>query len=92
MKGFWVTFTDGSQGYCEGSSEYDAAKIAEHFSGKKVGGGPYQDFTMKTLPYPANPVIWQFDHPIHGKCPTFCFRPKECAGKGSCPQNRSCTD
>lgn len=92
MQGFWITFTDGSQGYCEGSGEYDAKVIAEHFTKKTVGGGPWENFTMKPLPYPANPVIWQFEHPISGKCPAFCYRPKECAGKSSCPQNRACTE
>jgi len=92
MHGFWITFTDGSQGYCQGTSEYDAAKIAEKLTGKTVGGGPYRDFTMKPLPYPAEPVIWQLDHPVSGKCPAFCFRPKECAGHTSCPQRRSCTE
>ena len=92
MKGYWITFTDGSTGYCEGESEYDAVQIAEKLSGKKVGGGPYVDFTMKKLPYPATPIIWQFDHPVHGKCPDFCYRPTECAGHGSCPQNRACTE
>lgn len=92
MQGFWITFTDGTQGYCEGGSDYDAKMIAEKFSGKKVGGGEWKDFTMKPLPYPASPIIWQFDHPISGKCPAFCYRPKECAGKRSCPQNRACTE
>lgn len=92
MQGFWVTFTDGSNGYCEGGSEYDAAKIAEKLTGKKVGGGPYKDFTLKPLPYPANPVIWQLDHPVNGKCPAFCYKPKECAGRTSCPQRHSCTE
>jgi colicin import membrane protein len=27
------------------------------------------------LPYPANPIIWQFEHPINGKCPPFCHSP-----------------
>lgn len=92
MQGFWITFTDGSQGYCEGGSDYDAKKIAEKFTGKKVGGGEWKDFTMKPLPYPANPVIWQFDHPIYGKCPAFCYKPKECAGKSCCPQRHACTE
>lgn len=92
MKGFWITFTDGSQGYCEGSSDYDAKTIAEKLTGKTVGGGQYKDFTMKSLPYPAAPIIWQLNHPVNGKCPAFCFRPKECAGKSSCPQNRACTE
>lgn len=92
MNGYWITFTDGSTGYCEGVSEFDAAKIAEKLTGKTVGGGPYANFTMKPLPYPAAPVIWQLDHPVNGKCPAFCFRPRECAGKTSCPQSRACTE
>lgn len=92
MRGFWITFTDGSQGYCQGTSESDAARIAEKLTGKTVGGGPYRDFTMKPLPYPAEPVIWQLDHPVNGKCPAFCSRPKECAGHTSCPQRYSCTE
>ena len=92
MLGYWITFTDGTTGYCEGANEYDAAKIAEKITGKTVGGGPWKDFTMKRLPYPASPVIWQLDHPVNGKCPTFCFKPNQCAGKTACPQNYSCTE
>ena len=92
MQTFWVTFTDGSSGCCQGSSEYDAKIIAEKLTGKTVAGGQYQDIAAKRLPYPANPVIWMLDHPVYGKCPTFCFRPKECAGSSFCPQNRACND
>lgn len=92
MDGYWITFTDGSQGYCQGGSEYDAKTIAEKLTGKTVGGGPWKDFTMKRLPYPANPIIWQLDHPVNGKCPAFCTSPKQCAGKTSCPQRHSCTE
>ena len=92
MQGFWITFTDNSVGYCEGQNEYDAKVIAEKFSGKKVGGGEYKDFTMKRLPYPANPIIWQFDHPVRGKCPPFCHSPRKCAGKTSCPQSYACSE
>lgn len=92
MQGYWITFTDKTHGYCEGDSEYDAKCIAEKLTGKKVGGGEWRDFTMKRLPYPATPIIWQLDHPVSGKCPPFCFKPEQCAGSGSCPQNRSCTE
>lgn len=92
MKGYWITFTDGSSGYCEGVSEFDAKQIAEKLTGKTVGGGPWKDFTMKSLPYPAKPVIWQLDHPVTGKCPDFCHSPKQCAGKTACPQRYSCTE
>lgn len=92
MKGYWITFADGSTGYCQGGSEYDAKQIAEKLTGKKVGGGEWKDFTMKPLPYPANPVIWQLDHPVTGKCPAFCHSPKQCAGRTACPQRHSCTE
>lgn len=92
MKTFWITFTDGSQGCCQGSSEFDAKQIAEKLTGKKVGGGEYTDIAAKTLPYPATPIIWQFDHPVHGKCPAFCHDPKKCCGKTSCPKNYACSE
>jgi hypothetical protein len=92
MQGYWITFTDGSQGYCEGESDYDAKQIAEKFSGKKVGGGEWKDFTMNKLPYPANPIIWQYEHPISGKCPAFCHKPRQCQGRTVCPQSYSCTE
>lgn len=92
MTPYWITFTDGSKACCEGQNEFDAKQIAEKFTGKKVGGGEWKDFTMKRLPYPATPIIWQFEHPLHGKTPTFCCKPSQCAGRGSCPQNYSCTE
>lgn len=91
MQAYWLTFTDGSKGCCEGESEYDAKRIAEHLTGKTVAGGKYQDIVAEKLPYPAKPVIWQLDHPIHGKCPEFCYKPEECKGRGACPRNPSCT-
>ena len=92
MQGYWVTFIDGSNGYCEGESEYDCKQIAEHVSGKTVGGGPWRDFTMEKLPYPAKPVLWQFDHPVNGKCPPFCHSPNQCKGRTSCPQSYACSE
>lgn len=92
MRGFWLTFTDGSKGYCEGGNEYDAKRIAEHLTGKTVAGGKFKDIAAESLPYPANPVIWQLDHPVSGKCPAFCFRPEQCKGNTACPQNYSCTE
>jgi len=93
VNGYWITFTDGSKGYCEGQTPRDAVRIAEKLTGKTavVGDNKWAP-DLKTLPYPATPTIWQFDHPIDGKCPAFCFRPDQCAGCTSCPQNRSCTE
>jgi hypothetical protein len=90
MQAYWLTFTDGSEGCCEGENEYDAKVIAEKFTGKAVVGGKFRDFAVKTLPYPARPVIWQHDHPCNGKCPAFCHQPKQCAGKTACPRPHAC--
>ena len=98
MQGFWIKFTDGSGGYCQGANAFDAVQIAEKLTGKTVAvedenkWQPQKSNAVKTLPYPANPVIWQLDHPVSGKTPTFCIRPTQCAGHTSCPQNYSCTE
>ncbi len=92
MDGFWLTFTDGSNGYCEGANDFDAKRIAEKLTGKTVAGGKYKDIAAKRLPFPANPIIWQLDHPVNGKCPAFCYAPTKCAGKTSCPHSHACCD
>jgi hypothetical protein len=93
MQGYWLTFTDGTRGYCEGGGAYDAVQIAEKLTGKTVvaGDNKYQP-KLDMLPYPATPVIWQLDHPVHGKCPPFCYKPDQCKGNTACPQNYSCTE
>ena len=92
MKTFWLTFTDGSQGCCQGESDFDAKRIAEKLTGKTVKGGKYDNIDAKPLPYPAAPVIWQLDHPVVGKCPEFCYSPKQCAGRTSCPKSYACSE
>ena len=92
MTPWWLTFTDGSHGCCEGQNEYDAKRIAEKITGKKVAGGESKDIAAKRLPYPANPLIWQLDHPVTGKCPAFCHSPRQCQGRGSCPKNYACSE
>lgn len=93
MQGYWITFKDGTAGYCEGENAYDAAQIAETLTGKSpvVGDNKWKP-ELKTLPYPANPVIWQYDHPLHGKCPAFCHDPKACAGRTACPKSYACSE
>lgn len=94
MFGYWLKFTDGSHGYCQGENEFDAVQIAEKLSGKTVtdtGPNKYAP-KLKRLPYPAEPVIWQFDHPVFGKCPPFCYAPQQCAGRTSCPQRHACSE
>lgn len=54
MQGYWLKFTDGSAGYCEGQSAYDAVSIAEKLTGKTaiVGDNKWQP-KVDSLPYPA---------------------------------------
>mgnify|MGYP003652810864 CR=1 FL=1 len=94
MQGYWIEFTDGTKGYCEGQSTSDAVRIAEKLTKKTavVGGDNKYKPELNTLPYPARPIIWQFDHPVYGKCPAFCYRPDQCKGKTACPNNRACDD
>ncbi len=91
MKSFWLTFTDKSHACCDGESEYDAKIIAEKLTDKTVAGGKYKDIEAKRLPYPASPNVWTYDHPVHGKCPQFCWKPESCAGSSACPRSPSCT-
>lgn len=92
MQAYWLKFTDGSEGCCEGQSQYDAKLIAEKFTGKTVAGGRFDKIEAKTLPYPAAPIIWQHDHPVNGKCPAFCHSPKQCQGRTACPQSYACSN
>jgi hypothetical protein len=99
MRAFWIKFVDGSEACCEGQGPFDAKVIAEHVSGKLVAPAVaepnkwrIEDYSVQSLPYPAHPVIWQLDHPVNGKTPTFCHDPTRCAGKTACPQSYSCTE
>lgn len=95
MEGYWITFEDGTQGYCEGANAFHALQIAEHLTKKKVklkDGDSKWSPTIPRLPYPAQPIIWQFDDPVVGKCPAFCYRPLKCCGRTACPTNPACTE
>ena len=107
MKPYWITFEDGTTGCCDGHNACDARAIAEHLADKKVKLRPEPPrdpkfcfseedvraaFFVETLPYPASPTIWRYEHPVHGSCPAFCHHPRQCAGKNSCPRPRACDD
>jgi hypothetical protein len=92
MHNYWLTFTDGTQAHCQGGSEYDAKIIAEHITGKTVAGGKFNDIAAQPLPYPAEPSVWKFEHPKHGKTPSFCHDPKNCCGRTACPKSYSCVE
>jgi hypothetical protein len=94
MNNFWITFTDGSRAHCQGDSAYDAKVIAEKVTGKTVADckNKWDTGSIKTLPYPAEPSVWKFEHPVHGKTPSFCHDPKNCCGKTACPKSYSCVE
>ena len=50
MTAYWLSFTDGTHGTCEGRTLEGAITHAEDLTGKVVVVG-------KKLPYPAVPVI-----------------------------------
>lgn len=98
MQTYWLKFTDGSTGYCDGRSPYDAVVIAEKLTGKTVDLAPEHKYNpakspnVRQNPYPVSKMIWQFDHPVHGKCPAFCYGGAKCIGRGSCPQSHACSE
>lgn len=86
MANFWVDFEDGSAGYVEAKDMREAATIADEKTGKKSK-------SVRTLPYPADPIIHRGEpHPEYGHCPAFCYTPKQCAGKSSCPKSYACSE
>jgi hypothetical protein len=80
MTPFWLSFTDGTHGTCEGKTLAQAIAKAEDLTKKVVSTG-------KCIPYPAVPVIYQ-----ESFTPAFCYNPTRCLGKSSCPQNLACND
>ena len=96
MTAYWITFKDGSKGCCEGLDSGHAILIAEKVTGKTVelpdGSIKSTDKAAKVLPYPANPLIWQYADPVSQKTPPFCRQPDECAGHGFCHASLSCVD
>jgi len=84
---YWLTFekTISSGGACiEARGEQEAKEWAENLTRKKVT-------EARILPYPASPVLWQFEHPIYGQTPCFCYQPGFCQDHRACPNDPSCT-
>lgn len=50
--------------------------------------GPNNVDSIKSLPYPADPRLGTNED----SCPSFCFRPNECAGYHSCPRPYACSE
>jgi hypothetical protein len=83
MKSFWITFKNRASGCIEAPTEKDA-----HEAASAVG----EVASCEVLPYPADPRLNKYHHPQHGACPSFCYSPTSCVGRGACPMSHSCTD
>jgi hypothetical protein len=44
------------------------------------------------LPYPAPPRLRMIEYGDAGVCPSFCYTPERCRGRGSCPHDIACTE
>lgn len=80
LKPYWVTFKTKSAVCVEAENPVEAAKLAAAHVGEAASD-------VKTLPYPAHPRIG-----TKSDCPSFCYKPRECAGRGCCHQRISCTE
>ena len=85
MRAFWIKFENHTSGCVEAEDETEARKIAEEIKGVEV-------VSCDILPYPAQPRLNKWIHPKFGHAtPSFCYRPQQCKGHGSCPTNPYCT-
>lgn len=82
-KTWWVTFADGRGACYEGEPE-DVEARADKDGGVK---------TIRPLPYPAEPRTEpKLQHGAYGACPSFCYSPKSCQGRTSCPKPYACSE
>lgn len=84
LKAFWVTFDNGQTGCVQAHDEKEAGEVGQRERGHVVA-------KVQSLPYPATPRI-NPEGRGGDNTPSFCYRPKECAGRTSCPHRRSCVD
>lgn len=83
---WWVDFEGRASACVESYDGEDAArKLAE-----ELGGAPVKQ--IRPLPYPANPRLNSIHHGAYGPCPSFCYSPTICAGRGSCPKSYACSE
>lgn len=95
---WWITFADGSTGCLEtpigyddgGNSRGDKVKADMLRLATEIKG--VEATKIECLPYPAEPRLNPQKHENHGVCPSFCFSPRACAGRGACPKSYSCVE
>lgn len=82
---YWATFDRRGPGCVEALNESDAKAEAE----KKTGEAPV---SCEKLPYPAEPRLNHYVDARVGVCPSFCYNPNLCKGRGSCPNGPACME
>ena len=94
---WWVTFADGSTGCLETPIGYDGAvrpndKIKADMLVLATDIKGVEATNIEPLPYPAEPRLNPQKHEKYGFCPSFCYSPRQCAGRGACPKKYSCVE
>lgn len=82
---FWVDFEGRAPGCVEAPSLEEARDLAKELTGHEVT-------RIDQLPYPANPRLNKVSYGEYGPCPSFCFTPTQCRGRGSCPKSYACSE
>lgn len=93
---WWVTFSDGSQACLDTPRGYDQSRQGDVRRADMLALAAeikgIEATEIATLPYPARPRLNAQVYDDGSSCPSFCFTPKECAGRTSCPRRRACDD
>lgn len=84
MPAYWLTFNDQSSGCVEADTAAEALQIAQRLGKTSVD--------CQILPYPADPRLHKQADEKYGPCPSFCWTPKACAGRTSCPKSYACSE
>lgn len=89
MPAYWLENGSKAIGCVEADSEEEAKKIAKEKTGIDATG-------CSRIPYPSTPRLNEKVHKdSKGKeyvTPSFCYRPEQCKGRSSCPQDYACTE
>jgi hypothetical protein len=91
MTAWWLTYAQGTR-----ASECVEANTKEEASAVAVQAHGMEPVTVLCLPYPANPRLNKIEHEFSdgtkSACPSFCYSPSTCAGRGSCPHRYACSE
>lgn len=88
MSAFWVTFDSGNARCVEAATSELATERAATVGVVK---------SVQQLPYPAEPRMephetYTWNNGTVAATPSFCYKPRECAGRSSCPQRYACSE